>query len=107
MGTKDDALGKLNSITAKYGIPPELLHRERTEEQRLMTFENCLSAIFNHLSLTYLDGRAVKPTLKQVYYLTQTLWDLVPSTRPPPLGARPSASASKHTRGPSAGHAVC
>ena len=97
MGTKDDALEKLNSITAKYGIPPELLHRERTEEQRLMTFENCLSAIFNHLSLTYLDGRAVKPTLKQVYYLTQTLWDLVPSIRPPPLQLRPSAS--KDTRG--------
>jgi hypothetical protein len=99
METKDDALGKLNIITAKYGIPPELLHRKRTEEQRSMTFENCLSAIFNHLSLTYIDGRAVKPTLKQVYYLTQTLWDLVPSIRPPPLGVRPFASASKDTRG--------
>ena len=95
--TKDDALGKLNSITAKYGIPPELLHRERTEEQKLMTFENCLSAIFNHLSLTYLDGREVKPTLKEVYYLTQTLWDLVPSTRP--SRARPAAAASGESKG--------
>lgn len=100
MGTKDDALGKLNSITAKYGIPPELLHRERTEEQKELTFENCLSAIFNHLSLTYLDGQTeVKPTIKQVYYLTQTLWDLVPSTRPSPPRARPAAAASGESKG--------
>tara|TARA_B110000037_G_scaffold166905_1_gene188941 strand:+ start:1568 stop:2365 length:798 start_codon:yes stop_codon:yes gene_type:complete len=96
MGTKDDALEKLYSIKAKYGIPPELLHRKRTEEQKELTFENCLSAIFNHLPLRYLDGQTeVKPTIKQVYYLTQTLWDLVPSTRPSPPRTRPAAASGE------------
>ena len=100
MGTKYDALEKLYSIKAKYGIPPELLHRKRTEEQKELTFENCLSAIFNHLPLRYLDGKTeVKPTIKQVYYLTQTLWDLVPSTRPSPPRTRPAAAASRESKG--------
>ena len=59
----ETALETLNGITAQYGSP----YLDDTKE-------NCLTAIFNHLPLTYPDGRPV--VLSEVYMLRQTLKEL-------------------------------
>jgi hypothetical protein len=61
--TAEQALAILNDIKAPYGNP----HSDDTKE-------NCLTAIFNHLPLTYPDGKPV--VLREVYMLRVTLEDL-------------------------------
>jgi len=59
----ETALETLKGITAQYGSP----YLNNTKE-------NCLTAIFNHLPLTYPDGKPV--VLSTVYMLRQTLKEL-------------------------------
>ena len=61
--TAQQALYALNGIEASYGSP----YLDNTKE-------NCLTAIFNHLTLTYPDGNPV--VLSEVYMLRQTLKEL-------------------------------
>jgi len=61
--TAQQALYALNGIEASYGSP----YLDDTKE-------NCLTAIFNHLTLTYPDGNPV--VLSEVYMLRQTLKEL-------------------------------
>ena len=61
--TKDEALVILNGIEKNYGYPYSDSSRE-----------NCLTAIFNHLELTYPDGKPV--ILEAVYSLSVTLDNL-------------------------------
>ena len=61
--TAEQALAILNGIKAPYGNP-------YIDPRK----ENCLTAIFNHLPLTYPDGKPV--VLREVYMLRVTLEDL-------------------------------
>ena len=56
---------------------------------------NCLKELIRTPVHIFSQGINVKPTIKQVYYLTQTLWDLVPSTRPSPPRTRPAAASGE------------
>ena len=61
--TAEQALAILNDIKAPYGNPYNDARKE-----------NCLTVIFNHLPLTYPDGKPV--VLREVYMLRVTLEDL-------------------------------
>ena len=76
--TAEQALAILNGIKAPYGNP----HSDDTKE-------NCLTAIFNHLPLTYPDGKPV--VLREVYMLRVTLEDLLTKYQ----GKKEESGASK------------
>jgi len=90
--TAQQALYALNGIEASYGSP----YLDDTKE-------NCLTAIFNHLTLTYPDGNPV--VLSEVYMLRQTLKELQEnSNSKESSGAagpvRPAASAASGAAAP-------